>query len=1080
MYISRVGGSSGLKSYSGLGLNTKKGLTKRKAFKKTSEVVNWADMSPGELTSDIYPPVFQRNELCHFNNCDYGTEAESTSLYKRLLCCQRNKIKPQERKHNSERARKNWKFIKSNLLAELFIKKLNFGQRKSSKNHDNESLSDEEEVKTSWTENLIIHPNSKKVYFDYLMSYVALIDLLVNIYCIFVAEPSVVFNLLVLPLFVLEMILCSLTTFYVDVMLENRIVYIIKNYLKNHFLLDFIGTFPFFLFNIEFLSFKLMRIFKLTTYISRINSFTERILTKCVHDRRELINSVKKTIRFLIFLTFTMHLLACIWIYIGHNYEDNWIEKGESILEDSENNLTLYIAANYWVMSTFTTVGYGDFSGLNNTEYLFNMLVQVLGIGFFGYTIDSISRMMGQIDSISEFQEQEEEKQNIWLMKLGRSNKDKILSRHYFDHANSFFSNYWSMDFKTLKNHEFYTQLKPQLQIEVDNNCFEEVYDRFEGFFYQTQQGFKREICHNLVFEEFRIFPPYTDSYEGDKKSFPDKQKTLLLKDGEMPDRIFFFVGGEAYASNSTGRYNYFQLPEGAYFGDTHVLIGLPMSYSLFYNSEIGCAALTIKADIFLNICKRYPDSFAKLRKRSEQRRRVLRTYKFEALSDIINSSIEKFKGAANFEKIRGMYDLLLNENKENEIVKEARNRISILKTLEQGKASTRSSRRRDAITVLKEEQEYKRNSINFGNIPEFGRQDIPKRKFVLPEISQVIDEESKNFNTSENLFRELEDNSLNEGFDKNLDKNLNLMPDKIEMSEYDSPLAHSNLTKKKSILNSSQSDNKFIQMMENDKTMKRTLDFPEKTRGSAALTDENFKLTHNNIAGHLDELITDNQHKNLGPDKVEDSDRGDNRSENSDKERIFFSGGSDSSENNSSIPSSSSSSSSPSTNRRRSMPNFRTRINLEEVDNPRSARIREKFFQIHQTLCNNSKTSKELFLKNEICEEYCKDEPNEINIVEEAIPDCIQYLLTKYSQKDHSVPNFSNYSSNFNREKEDDQRAKYSELLSIVQKTSKSLEVIKEKYKNSFKEEQDLRRAKFDQAQAKIKNILSHRKRNT
>ena len=60
-------------------------------------------------------------------------------------------------------------------------------------------------------------------------------------------------------------------------------------------------------------------------------------------------------------------------------------------------------------------------------------------------------------------------------------------------------------------------QLKPKLQIEVDNLCFEGIFNRFDGFFNGLDKDFKREIVHNLIFEEFKIFPPYTDVYEPNK-----------------------------------------------------------------------------------------------------------------------------------------------------------------------------------------------------------------------------------------------------------------------------------------------------------------------------------------------------------------------------------------------------------------------------------------------------------------------------------------------------------------------------------------------------------------------------------
>ncbi|CAI2369324.1 unnamed protein product [Moneuplotes crassus] len=1073
MIISRIGTSPGKKPYSSMALSTKKGLTKKKTFKKSTVNRKNSDQNLGELTSDVYPPLFQRSELYDLSKVDYTTEKPKVGLLKRLFCCKSQKIKPQEElKHDSERARKNWKVIKANLLAELFIKKLKLGRGLVQNGDENETLSDEEEG-PSWTENIIINPNSRKIYFDYFMSFVALMDLLVNIYCIFVARPIIVFNLLILPLFVTEMVLCSLTTFYVDVALENRIAYIISNYLKKYFLLDFIGTFPFFLLDEVLLSFKLLRIFKLTTYISRINSFIEKMLVKWVHGRRELINSVKKTIRFLIFLLFTMHLLACIWIYIGQLSEENWIEKSDDILENPGSNFALYIAANYWVMSTFTTVGYGDFSGLNNTEYLFNMLVQVLGIGFFGYTIDSISKMMGQIDSISEFQEQEEENQNIWLMKLGRSNKDKILSRHYYDQANSFFSNYWSMDYTTLKNNEFYIQLKPRLQIEVDNICFEEIYERFEGFFKDTDDGFRREICHHLVFEEFRIFPPYNDTYEGDKKSFPDRQKTKLLQDGEIPERIFFIVGGEAYASNTTGRYNYFQLPEGAYFGETHILIGLPLSYSLFYSSEVGCAALTLKTEIFLQICERYPDSFLKLRKRSEKRRKVLRSYKFEALSDIINSCVHKFEGTPDYQKIKSMYDILLSENKEDHIVMEAKNRINVLKTIQQENNTRRSSKGAiNAVQILNQEKAYRRHSVNLGVISQFGKSKRSNRKPLLPKISQAIAEEPKNLNTSENLLPE-ESSSLYAAFDKNLDNYPHLMPDKIEMSELDSPSGKSNMSNKKSMLEFSRSDKKFLKMIDHDKSLKRTQELPEKTRGSAALTDENLKTTQNYLPSQIDELTPVNRAKNLRPEKIEDSLEETPISSHFDKDRLFYSGGSlsgSSSEESVSSPSNLSNE-----HRRRSMPQFHTKIVTEELSS-RSEILKKKFFGIHDKVCSNANTISRLLLKNEILEEYLKDEPKEIAIEETDPLCCIRCLRHKFNQKDHSLPDNFNTRSICHSSAENDQRIQYSELLSMVKETQEKFKSLKEKYQNAVREEQNSKKFKLDQIQAKLRKISKFR----
>lgn len=60
---------------------------------------------------------------------------------------------------------------------------------------------------------------------------------------------------------------------------------------------------------------------------------------------------------------YVVHLLACIWTYIGVRLGDEgWIANQEEVLGVSDI-FHVYLAAFYWVIETFSTVGYGDISG---------------------------------------------------------------------------------------------------------------------------------------------------------------------------------------------------------------------------------------------------------------------------------------------------------------------------------------------------------------------------------------------------------------------------------------------------------------------------------------------------------------------------------------------------------------------------------------------------------------------------------------------------------------------------------------------------------------------------------------------
>ena len=56
-------------------------------------------------------------------------------------------------------------------------------------------------------------------------------------------------------------------------------------------------------------------------------------------------------------------------------------ESGIQGLEFSD----LYITAFYFIITSFSSVGYGDVKGNTFTEYQFQLVVEIIGIGFFGY-----------------------------------------------------------------------------------------------------------------------------------------------------------------------------------------------------------------------------------------------------------------------------------------------------------------------------------------------------------------------------------------------------------------------------------------------------------------------------------------------------------------------------------------------------------------------------------------------------------------------------------------------------------------------------------------------------------------------
>ena len=107
-----------------------------------------------------------------------------------------------------------------------------------------------------------------------------------------------------------------------------------------------------------------------------------------------------------IFFFFIMiaHLAACLWVYMGFLDRDlppeareSWIYVNELYGSDADGNANkgtngdLYIFALYWVFTTLTTVGYGDYAGGTTAEYLVTLAYEFVGFCYNAVLISVMS-----------------------------------------------------------------------------------------------------------------------------------------------------------------------------------------------------------------------------------------------------------------------------------------------------------------------------------------------------------------------------------------------------------------------------------------------------------------------------------------------------------------------------------------------------------------------------------------------------------------------------------------------------------------------------------------------------------------
>jgi len=150
----------------------------------------------------------------------------------------------------------------------------------------------------------------------------------------------------------------------------------ITDYLTTWFIVDLIAVFPVdILFN-TLAAWSLLRLVKIIKAAYFISEFRKRTI---------------KLSNFILLLTFIYWLLL-----IAHWVSCGWMKIGTYDFRLS--HLTNYINAFYWSITTLTTVGYGDIIPITNAEKIYTMLVQIIGVGFYGFLIGNVASIFTKKD----------------------------------------------------------------------------------------------------------------------------------------------------------------------------------------------------------------------------------------------------------------------------------------------------------------------------------------------------------------------------------------------------------------------------------------------------------------------------------------------------------------------------------------------------------------------------------------------------------------------------------------------------------------------------------------------------------
>ena len=96
-------------------------------------------------------------------------------------------------------------------------------------------------------------------------------------------------------------------------------------------------------------------------------------------------------IQWLFAMLFFIHVFSWIWLTLGRFLENGWVKRSIEFNNDDNQSFKPYIAAYYFITTTITTIGYGEFLPYETLEMIFVMSLELLGLATFSFILGTMT-----------------------------------------------------------------------------------------------------------------------------------------------------------------------------------------------------------------------------------------------------------------------------------------------------------------------------------------------------------------------------------------------------------------------------------------------------------------------------------------------------------------------------------------------------------------------------------------------------------------------------------------------------------------------------------------------------------------
>ena len=281
-----------------------------------------------------------------------------------------------------------------------------------------DSLEDSEEFNEVEKDNFYISPESKIIIIiDFLIILclnicLVYIPIKISYYknnCVNIKLIDVIIAYSIDGLFIIDFLLAFFRAYYNNQFnLITKNTSIIKNYLKTYFIFDLVSAIPFLSFIIYYFKniccpyninnnrhilIGISFIFKLAKYkkVRDINKFMDIIneFFSGNYYAEQIYSAIKMFIKYLCVL----HSFVCLHIFMGYHSNPSWLTSVQANF-GADTFFSIYICSFYFLITTLTTVGYGDIVCISFIERIFQIIELALGVVLYSYIVSKLGSVI--------------------------------------------------------------------------------------------------------------------------------------------------------------------------------------------------------------------------------------------------------------------------------------------------------------------------------------------------------------------------------------------------------------------------------------------------------------------------------------------------------------------------------------------------------------------------------------------------------------------------------------------------------------------------------------------------------------